>query len=411
MPAAPAGRADVIGGARPAVPAALDEPLIDRLLGDSEHTLRRRLRVVLDQHVAPRATEVDHTREFAGDSYQALARAGLAGLLFPPGYGGCGAATVAYAMAVEEIASVCGATSLIYVTQMHAGYPILVAGSEEQRRRHLPALCAGEKYGSLAITEPEAGSDASRLRTTARPGGGEYVLDGTKTFITTGDRADIIVCFATVDPDAGRDGITAFLVPGDAPGLSRGRILRKLGMHGSSTAELFLSQVQLPAAARLGEEGGGWDLLMRSVVKSRISAAAQGTGLARGAYAVAVGWARQAGALGRDVRQEVGFRLAELRSRILSARLLLYSVAAQVDEAPDRDHTADIAMMKLTCTDVAMAVATEVCDLLGPVGDLTGLRAERYLRDAKVTQIYDGTNQVQRLLAARDIARRAGGAA
>lgn len=383
-----------------------DEPLTDRLLGEADRSVRERVRQVVAEHVAPHADECDRTGAFAGDGYQALAAAGLAGLLFPAEYGGAGASTLAYAVAMEEIAAACGATSLIYMTQTHAAYPILIAGSDEQRRRFLPDLCGGLSYGSLAITEPEAGSDVAALRTTARRVGDEYVLSGVKTFITTGDRADVVVCFATVDPSRGRDGITAFVVPGDAKGLSRGNVLRKMGMHGSSTAEVFLDDVRVPESARLGGEGEGWALSMRSVVTSRISTAAEGLGLARGAYSVAVGWARETGALHGSEHQVVQFRLADLRTRILTGRLLLYQVARAVDLEPGRDHTADIAMAKLACTDLAMEVADEVTDLLGPLGDLADWRAERYLRDAKVTQIYDGTNQVQRLLISRDLARR-----
>jgi alkylation response protein AidB-like acyl-CoA dehydrogenase len=396
----------LLPGFAPAGPSLLDEPLTDRLLGEEERAVRGRVRDVVAKDVAPRAAEWDRTGEFAGDGYHALASAGLAGLIFPPAYGGNGSSTLAYAVAMEEIAAACGSTALIYMTQTHAGYPILIAGTEEQRRRYLPALCAGTAYGALAISEPDAGSDVAAMRTTARPDGdGGYILDGGKTFITTGDRADVIVCFATVDRSAGRRGITAFLVPGDAPGLTRGRTLAKLGMHGSSTAELFFENLRLPASARLGAEGEGWSLSMRSVVKSRISAGAQGLGLARGAYAVALGWARATGALGRGGRQDVEFRLADLRARIASARALLYSVAAQVDE-DEEAAAAGIAMMKFTCTDLALAAADEVTDLLGPLGDLVETGAERRLREAKVTQIYDGTNQVQRLLLGRDTARR-----
>lgn len=397
---------ELLPGYAPAEPALLDEPLTERLLGEEERTVRERVRAVVTAEVAPRAAEWDRTRTFAAEGYQALAGAGLAGLIFPRAYGGRESTTLAYAVAMEEIAAACGSTALIYMTQMHAGYPILIAGTEEQRRRYLPDLCAGTTYGSLAISEPEAGSDVAAMRTTARRDGDAYVLDGGKTFITTGDRADVIVAFASVDRTAGRRGITAFIVPGDAPGLSRGRTLSKMGMHGSSTAELFFSGLRLPESARLGEEGEGWSLSMRSVVKSRISAAAQGLGLARGAYGVGLGWARATGALGRGGRQDVEFRLADLRARIASARLLLYSVAAQLDAGNEDEAAAGIAMMKFTCTDLGLAAADEVVDLLGPLGDLAELGAERRLRDAKVTQIYDGTNQVQRLLLARDTARR-----
>ncbi|MQA83574.1 MAG: acyl-CoA dehydrogenase [Streptosporangiales bacterium] len=380
-------------------PAARDELLSDAMLDADELALRVRIREVVDRHVAPRAAEIDRDRTFAHESYQALARAGLAGLLFPPELGGSGHSTVAYATAMEEIAAACGATSLIYMTQMHTAYPIHLAGTEVQRRRYIPGLCNGERYGSLAITEPDAGSDVAALRTAARRDGDHYVLDGTKTFITTGDRSDVIICFTTVDRMAGRDGLTAFIVEGDNPGLSRGRTLRKMGMHASTTAELFLNGAWVPAAARLGPEGGAWALVMRSVVKSRISAAAQGLGLARGAYTRAL-----SAVAGPEIGEEVEFELASLRARLVEARLLLLATARAVDR--DDTLTAEVSMAKLRCTDLALDVALTAAELLGAAGDLAEFEVERYVRDAKVTQIYDGTNEVQRLIIARDTRRR-----
>lgn len=376
-----------------------DEPVADRLLGDAEVRLRAEVRRIVDREVAPRAAEADRARAFVHESYQALARAGYGGLLFPAELGGSGHSHLGYAVAMEEIASACGATSLVYMTQTHAAYPIYAAGDGEQRRRYIPPLCSGDVYGSLAVTEPGAGSDVASLRTTARREGDTYVLSGTKTFITTGDRADVIVCFATVG--GGRRGITAFVVPGDAPGLVRGRTLAKMGMHGSGTAELFFDEVRVPASARLGAEGDGWQIVMASVVKSRISAAAQGVGLASGAYARALAHLRDRGELDRP---DTAFRMAELRTRLVQGRLLLYATAAAVDAG--EVGTGDIAMMKLAGTDLAMQVATEATEVLGVHGDRVSVGVERYLRDAKVTQIYDGTNEVQRMLVARDTAAR-----
>jgi alkylation response protein AidB-like acyl-CoA dehydrogenase len=381
----------------------LDETASDALLGPARLRLRERIRTVVAEDVAPYAATWDREHAFAGESYQALARAGLAGLIFPTELGGAGGSTLGYAMAMEEIASACGATSLIYMTQTHAAYPILLAGTEAQRRHYIPGLCTGALYGSLAITEPDAGSDVSGLRTTARRDGEHYVIDGSKTFITTGDRADVIVCFATVDRAAGRKGVTAFLVDGDTPGLSTGRTLDKMGMHGSSTAELFFQGMRVPATARLGAECEGWKIVMSSVVKSRISAAAQGVGLARGAYEHTLAALHERGRLDR----RAGFVLGELRAGILAGRLLLYATAMAADavDGEATPSTADIAMMKLHCTDLAMATALSTVELLGAEGDLVDLGVERYLRDAKVCQIYDGTNEVQRLLIARDTIR------
>lgn len=384
--------------------ATLDEAAADAALTADERRLRDRVREVVRREVAPRARELDEHGRFAHESYQALARAGLAGLLFPAELGGCGSSTVGYAVAMEEIAAACGATSLVYMTQTHAAYPITLAGAPELVRRWVPALCSGAAYGSLAITEPGAGSDVSSLRTTARRDGDAYVLDGSKTFITTGDRADVAVVFASTDRSAGRGAVSAFVVEGTAAGLTRGQPLEKLGMHGSSTAELFLDGVRVPACARLGAEGEGWSIVMRSVVKSRVSAAAQGVGLARGAYTHAVA------ALGPAVDPATAARLAGLRARLLQGRLLLHATARAIDAAPDDPLTADVAMMKLACTDLGTEVALACTDLLGPLGDLWDVGVERHVRDAKVTSIYDGTNEIQRLLIGRDTRRRVEGA-
>lgn len=386
----------------PVLDTALDEIAADVHLTDAERELRERVREVVREEVAPRARELDRHGSFAHDGYQALARAGLGGLLFPSELCGAGASTVAYALAMEEIAAACGATSLVYMTQTHAAYPIAIAGGPELVQRWVPALCTGAAYGSLAITEPGAGSDVSSLRTTARRDGDEYVLDGSKTFITTGDRADVIVVFATTDRTAGRKAVTAFVVEGSAAGLTRGQPLEKMGMHGSTTAELFLDGVRVPATARLGDEGSGWSIVMRSVVKSRVSAAAQGVGLARGAYAQTLATLTAAGSLD----PVAAARLAELRTRLVQGRLLLHATARAIDSAPDATLTAEVAMMKLACTDLGMEVALACTDLLGDRGDLWDTGVERYVRDAKVTQIYDGTNEIQRLLIARDTARR-----
>lgn len=292
---------------------ALDESAADALLDERELAVRAAVRDVVAHAVVPRAVVADRDHVFVHESYQALAKAGLAGLIFPERLSGTGDTNVAYAAAMEEITAGCAATSLVYMTQTHAAYPIMIAGSEELAEHYIPGLLQGKSYGALGITEPGAGSDAAGLRTIAAPSANGYVVSGGKTFITTGDRADVIICFATIDRSRGRDGITAFVLDGRWPGLSRGNPLVKLGMHGSSTAELFFDQIEVPVDHLLGEAGGGWRVLMNSVIKSRISAAAQGVGLARSAYA------RTLRALtllhGSRVPDEAAFALATLRVR------------------------------------------------------------------------------------------------
>lgn len=390
---------------------ALDEPVADALLDERERRVRTLTREVVAEHVAPGAAERDRDRTFAHESYQALATAGLGGLLVPAEFGGTDDSTVAYAAAMEEITAGCAATSLVYMTQMHAAYPILHSGSPELARRYVPGLVDGSRYGCLGVTEPGAGSDASSLRTLAVPVAGpggqatSYAISGSKTFITTGDRADVVICFATLDPRAGRRGITAFVVDGDARGLTRSAPFSKMGMHGSSTAELFFDSTPVPADHRLGPEGEGWAIVVSSVTKSRISAAAQGVGLARGAYAHALAGLHRAH--GPALPPDVAAVLADMRGRILTGRLMLLAVAREVDRGDVAGGA--IGLMKQTCTDIGWQVALAAVKVLGRFGDLASLGAERYLRDAKVTQIYDGTNEVQRLLVARDTAGRLSG--
>lgn len=386
--------------------ALLDEEVCDGLVAAEALRFRAEVRKTVAQHVAPRAAAADRESRFVGEGYLALAEAGLVGVLFPPDLGGLGRGTVDYALAMEEIAAACPSTSLVYMTQTHAAYPIMLRGSAELAKRYIPPLLDGRAYGSMAITEPDAGSDASRLRTSASPcTDGAFQLNGSKTFITTGDRADVIVCFATTDPAAGRNGVTAFVVPGDAPGLTHGWPMHKMGMHGSSTAELFFDGTPIDAGHMLGAPGSGWDLLTHAVVKSRISAAAQGVGIARGAYAHGLVLLNQI--YDRALPQQVADRMADLRGRLSQGRLLLLATARHVDAATG-PPTASIAMMKQHCTDLGYATAAEIVRLLGPYGDFAELGAERYLRDAKVTQIYDGTNEIQRLLIARETAGRVG---
>ncbi|MGA6207415.1 acyl-CoA dehydrogenase family protein [Nocardia testacea] len=380
----------------------LDEPAADAALTEREREVRATAREVVAHEVAPRAAELDATHTFAHESVQALARAGLCGLIFPERLGGSGDSNVAYAAAMEEITAGCAATSLVFMTQMHAAYPILIAGGDELQQRYIPGLLDGSRYGSLGITEPGAGSDVSGLTTTAVPTADGWTVTGQKTFITTGDRADVIICFATVDRTRGRDGITAFVVEGGWDGVGRGQPFHKMGMHGSSTAELFFDRVAVPRANLLGDEGRGWSVVMNSVVKSRISAAAQGVGLARAAYARTL--AALTALYGHRLADEHTFALADLRGRILQGRLLLHAVARQVDTNP-QVTPGQIGVMKQACTDLGFQASVEAARILGPYGDLADIGVERCLRDAKVTQIYDGTNEIQRLLIGRETTR------
>jgi len=385
-----------------AVHDLLDEPAADAALTHRERQIRAHTRDVVAREIVPRAAHLDATGEFAHDSVQALAAEGLCGLVFPDHLGGTGDTNVAYAVAMEEVTAGCAATSLVFMTQMHGAYPILLAGTNEQQHRYIPPILNGSRYGALGITEPNAGSDVSSLITTATPTADGWSLSGQKTFITTGDRADVIICFATTDKTQGRGGVTAFVIDGDWPGVTHGRPFDKMGMHGSSTSELYFDQVAVPRENVLGAVGRGWSIVMSSVVKSRISASAQGIGIARSAYARTLLALR--GIYGDAIPAEHMFALAQLRGRILQGRLLLHAVARQVDADPDITP-GHIGMMKQSCTDLGFAASVEATRILGPYGDLAVLGIERGLRDSKVTQIYDGTNEIQKLLIGREITR------
>lgn len=379
-----------------------DDPVTDVLLDADEKDVRDRTRAVAAEAIAPHAAGTDATHEFPHAGVKALSSAGLGGILFPEHLGGTGQSNVAYAATMEEISAACPSTSLIFMTQMHAAYPIYQTGTDAQQRRFIPGLISTDAYGSIAITEPDAGSDVAGMSTTAKAVDGGWLLNGQKTFITTGDRADVIACFATVDRSAGREGITAFIVDGNAGGVTRGRPFHKLGMHGSSTAELYFDNAFIPTDNLIGEEGKGWSIVMNSVGKTRISAAAQGVGIARGAYL------RTLAALthlhGPKLPDAALFTLGEMRGRILQGRLLLFSTARSADADPSIT-AAQIGVMKQSCTDLGYRTAVECMRLLGVHGDNRRYGLERLARDAKVTQIYDGTNEIQRLLIGRETSR------
>jgi alkylation response protein AidB-like acyl-CoA dehydrogenase len=360
---------------------------------------------VIRDVVEPGAADVDNSGAFPWASLRALAGAGVGGLLMPTELGGQHAPTAVYAEALARIAAACGSTSTVYMTQMHCAHPILLQGRPDQRRRWIPPLCSAEAVGAIALTEPGAGSDVASMRTLARRDGDCYVITGSKTFISNGDVADVIVLFATIDPSRGKEGITAFLVdPAHTEGFQAGAPMKKLGQKGASTVELSFDECRIAADARLGEEGDGYPLLLRSVTKSRISAAAQGVGFATGAYEATVRYCSDRGLLSSRRRdaQDLQFALAGLRSEIFAARSMLHSVCDLVDRS-EQDPTVEVSMAKLHCTALGVRVAAGCVELLGDDGDRVDLGIERQLRDAKITEIYDGTNQVQGMLIARDI--------
>jgi alkylation response protein AidB-like acyl-CoA dehydrogenase len=360
---------------------------------------------VIREVIEPQARPVDEGHLFPRDGINALAAAGLGVLLMPAEFGGCDAPSWVYAEAMARLSAACGATSTVYMTQLHCAHPIHLRGTRDQQKRWIPALCSADAIGAIALTEPGAGSDVASMRTTARLMGDEYVLRGGKTFISNGDVADVIVLFATLDTALGKDGITAFLLDtASLSGFQSGSPMRKLGQRGASTVELTFDDCRIPVDARLGAEGEGYPLLLDSVTKSRISAAAQGLGFAEGAYSATVGRCAELGVLSSRARgaQDLQFALASLRSEILAARSMLYSVCDKVDRSP-AEAAVEVSMAKLHCTALGVRAASACVEWLGDEGDLAELGVERRLRDSKIAEIYDGTSQVQSMLIAKDI--------
>ena len=376
----------------------------DRSWSEGAAELGRLAQVIADT-IEPEAARVDQEGQFPWKGLRALADADLGCLPVPRELGGQGAPTRVYGAALERISAACGSTSTVYMTQLHCAHPIEIKGRPEQRERWVPALCAAEAVGAIALTEPEAGSDVASMRTTARRDGDSYRINGSKIFISNGDVADVIVLFATVDPSLGRQGITAFLVATEGlAGFEAGKPMAKLGQKGASTVALSFDDCHLPADAVLGEVGGGYPLLLESVLTSRISAAAQGVGFAAGALEATVRHCAEHGLLAGSNRaaQDVQFELAALRSEVAAARSMLQVVCDLVD-AGGGNPTAAVSMAKLHCTTLGVRVAARCVEVLGEDGDLVDLGVERRLRDAKIAEIYDGTNQVQSMLVARDL--------
>jgi len=351
--------------------------------------------------VRPLAAEVDREHRFPQEAVSAAAESGLLGVLIPREYGGAGLDALAFAICIEELAQACASTAVIVDVHTSVGTePILLFGNEEQKKRWLPRLAAGELLGAFALTEPASGSDAASLKTTARRNGSGYLLNGTKVFITNVGHAGLYVVFARTGtgPDERASGVTAFLVPAETPGLRVGQVFDKMGLNGSPTGELVLEDVEVPAANRLGEEGKGFVVAMRALDSGRIGISGQALGIAQAAVDEARELMRE-----REREQGEDFMLADMATRVESARLLAYQAAWLCSRG--RPFTRQASMAKLHSTDTAMQVAIDALQIAGEEGARAGSPFERHMRDAKALQIYEGSNQVQRFVIARDLVR------
>jgi alkylation response protein AidB-like acyl-CoA dehydrogenase len=375
-------------------------------LTDEQREIRDLVRTLARERVAPRAAEIDKTAEFPWDMVELFREHEIFGILYDEEYGGLGASALLALVAVEELSKVCATTGLIVAVQELGSLGLKLAGTEEQKQRYLPRLAAGEWLCAYALTEPGSGSDSAAMRTQARREGDEYVLTGSKRFITNAGVADLYTVFAKTDPEAGHAGISAFLVEAQAPGFEVGRIEPKMGIKGSTTGEIFFNECRVPADNLLAEEGDGFRIAMRILDRSRPGIGAQGLGLAQGATDFALEYARSRETMGKPIadHQMIAAKLADMETRCEAARGLLYKVGVMIDEdAPDDELTKLSAMAKLFCTDVAMDVTTEAVQILGGYGYMQEYPLERMMRDAKITQIYEGTNEIQRLVIAREM--------
>jgi alkylation response protein AidB-like acyl-CoA dehydrogenase len=378
------------------------------VLTDEQEALRGAIRELADEKIAPRAAEIDRTGEFPWDIVELLAQHDILALPFPAEYGGLGADMISVLVAIEEISRVDASCGLIPAVQELGSLALMHAGSDDQKQRWIPDLAAGKTLAAFALTESGAGSDASKARTHARRDGDDWLINGEKRFISQGDVASLVAVFAVTDPDSAavkaHRHMTCFYVEKGTPGFSSPRIEHKMGIRGSTTAELAFANARVPDANRVGEVGDGWELAMKTFERSRPGIAAQAVGIAQGALDVATGYASERKQFGRPIgeHQMVGAMLADMATRTEAARQLLWTAAEHI-EAGDPHAARWAAMSKLFAGDTAMAVTTDAVQVLGGYGYTTEYPVERMMRDAKITQLYEGTQQIQRLIIARDL--------
>ena len=372
---------------------------MDFHLSKEQEMLRKMYRDFAQNEVKPLAEEVDEQERFPEETVRKMAKLGMMGIYFPKEYGGAGADTLAYAMCVEELAKVCGTTAVI--VSAHTSLccaPIYENGTEEQKKKYLPKLCSGEWIGAFGLTEPNAGTDASGQQTTAVLEGDHYVLNGSKIFITNAGYANVFIVFAMTDPKAGNHGISAFIVERDFPGFSIGKHEKKMGIRGSSTCELIMEDCIVPKENLLGKEGKGFKIAMMTLDGGRIGIAAQALGLGEGAVEEAIAYTKERVQFGKRLSQfqNTQFQLADMHTRMQAAQFLVYSAA--VKKQNGEPYSMDAAMAKLFAAEAASDVTRRAVQLFGGYGYTREYPVERMMRDAKITEIYEGTSEVQRMV-------------
>ncbi len=373
-------------------------------LPEEHGAIREAVRAVCEGKVAPNAAAADETGEFPQASYDALRAADFHAPHIPVEYGGAGADALATAIVIEEVARVCASSSLIPAVNKLGTMPLLLSGSEELKRQYLPAVAAGSAMFSYCLSEPEAGSDAVSMKTRAERDGDHYVLNGAKRWITNAGVSECYTVFAVTEPGAGARGISAFVVEKSDSGVSFGAPEKKLGIKGSPTREVYFDNVRIPVSRIIGAPGTGFATAMRTLDHTRVTIAAQALGIGQGALDFAKGYIQERKQFGRPVAdfQGIQFMLADMGMKLAAARELTYAAAAR-SERGDADLTFFGAAAKCFASDTAMEVTTDAVQLLGGYGYTKDFPVERMMRDAKITQIYEGTNQVQRIVMARQL--------
>jgi alkylation response protein AidB-like acyl-CoA dehydrogenase len=372
------------------------------VLSEEQHELRDTFRRFAEREIEPHAAEADERAEYPWKSFEAYRNTGFVRLGYPEEFGGEGADTLTFALLVEEVARVCGSSSLFVIISKLAMTPVMKHGSRELQEQYVSRVASGELQGSYCLSEPDAGSDVASLSTRAVRDGDSYVLRGTKSWITNAGVSDLYVVFAKTDPDRGHRGISAFVVERDTPGLTIGDPENKMGMRGSPTCDVYLEDAVVPATNLIGEENEGFTYAMGALDSSRPLIGAQALGIAQGALDAAVRYVKERRQFGQRIAdfQGVQFMLADMATQIEAARLLVYEACALFD-AEDPRVSRMASMAKMFAADTAMRVTTDAVQLFGGAGFTRRYPAERMMRDSKVTQIYEGTNQVQRVVIAR----------
>ncbi|MEK5249944.1 acyl-CoA dehydrogenase AcdA [Bacillus sp. FSL R9-9530] len=371
-------------------------------LSEEHEMIRKMVRDFARNEVAPTAAERDEEERFDRALFDQMAELGLTGIPWPEKYGGIGSDYLAYVIAVEELSRVCASTGVTLSAHTSlAGWPIFKFGTEEQKQKFLRPMAEGKKIGAYGLTEPSSGSDAGGMRTTAKRDGDHYILNGSKIFITNGGIADIYVVFALTDPDSKQRGTSAFIVESDTLGFSVGKKESKLGIRSSPTTEIIFEDCRIPVENLLGEEGQGFKVAMQTLDGGRNGIAAQAVGIAQSALDASVEYARERHQFGKPIaaQQGIGFKLADMATDVEAARLLTYQAAWL--ESEGLPYGKESAMSKVFAGDTAMKVTTEAVQVFGGYGYTKDYPVERYMRDAKITQIYEGTQEIQRLVISR----------